>query len=169
MLDLQYIVWGLAKLVLAGLCGAAVGWDREAHEKAAGLRTHILMALGACLFALISIHLEADYDNVDVMRVVQGALMGTGFVCAGVIFRDGTHIRGLTTAAGLWIMGAVGLAIGLGYFTLGLFATALTFLAMAFLERGKRRIQKHEDMDGSGGTEGPPEDDGTTDENRGSD
>jgi putative Mg2+ transporter-C (MgtC) family protein len=133
----------LGKLVLAGACGAAVGWEREAHEKSAGLRTHILMAIGACLFTLVGRDMVGDYPNVDIMRVIQGALIGTGFVCSGVIFRDRDAVRGLTTAAGLWIMGAVGVAVGFGYFYLAIVTTGLTFVSMTLLQRSKRRIRSH--------------------------
>ena len=137
-----YYAAALGKLVLAGACGAAIGWEREAHEKAAGLRTHILLALGACLYALAAVQLRAAYaSGADVMRVIQGGLIGTGFICGGVVFREGNTVRGLTTAAGLWIMGAIGVAIGLGFYFIAVSATGLTFLSMTVLKRGERRIR----------------------------
>jgi putative Mg2+ transporter-C (MgtC) family protein len=151
-----YLV-ALGKLVLAGACGAAVGWEREAHEKAAGLRTHVLLAIGACLYALTAVGLRADYPATDIMRVIQGALMGTGFICAGVIFREGRNVRGLTTAAGLWVMGATGVAVGLGHYYLAVVTTALTVIAMTVLKRGETKIRsriRHGEP-AAGGTEAP--------------
>ncbi len=150
----------LGKLVLAGACGASVGWEREAHEKSAGLRTHILMAVGACLFALVARDLIRAYPDADIVRVIQGALIGTGFVCSGVIFRDQDNVRGLTTAAGLWIMGAVGVAVGFGSFFLAIVTTVLTVIAMTLLRRGKKRIRPRavdERMGGREGKTGEPE------------
>ena len=124
------------RLVLAGACGAAVGWQREAHDKAAGLRTHMLLALGACLFTLVTLGLGAG----DPMRVVQGMLVGTGFIAGGVIFRQGDLVRGLTTAVGLWVMGAIGMAAGLGQYFLALVATAAVFLVMGALQQMECRL-----------------------------
>jgi len=115
------------RLALAGLCGAVVGWQRERHEKAAGLRTHMLLAIGACLFTLVAIRINAD----DITRLLQGMVTGTGFLAGGVIFREGASVRGLTTAVGLWVMGAIGTAIGMGDYFLGVLATLLTFIVLS--------------------------------------
>jgi putative Mg2+ transporter-C (MgtC) family protein len=102
----------LVRLLLAACCGAAVGWERELHEKRAGLRTHTLICLGACLFSLVALRIQEEFAGTDVMRVVQGLLLGIGFVAGGVIFTHGHSVYGLTTAAGLWVLTGVGLAIG---------------------------------------------------------
>jgi len=126
------------RLALAGLCGAAVGWQRERHEKAAGLRTHMLLALGACLFTLVAIRVSPD----DITRLLQGMVTGTGFLAGGVIFREGASVRGLTTAVGLWVMGAIGTAIGMGDYFLGVLATLLTFIVLSVLLRVEDRIAR---------------------------
>ncbi len=123
------------KLIVALACGAAIGWERERHEKAAGLRTHMLVSGGACLFAVVAIQIQAEFPQSDMLRVVQGALMGTGFLAGGVIFREGASVRGLTTAAGLWMLAAIGLAVGLGAFLLAFAATLLSFITISLLGR----------------------------------
>ena len=122
------------RLVLAGLCGAAVGIERELHDKGAGLRTNTLICVGACLFTLVSLKV-ADFS-----RVVQGLLVGIGFLGAGVIFRRGESVRGLTTAAGLWVLTAIGLAAGLGDYFLALVGTAFTLVIIVVLKRVENLI-----------------------------
>lgn len=118
------------KLVLSGLCGALIGWEREVEEKSAGLRTHMLVALGSCLFTILSLDLSSKTAMADPSRVIQGLLMGIGFLAGGVIFREGPSVKGLTTAAGLWILGAVGLAIGMGRYAEGILGSLLAFLVI---------------------------------------
>jgi putative Mg2+ transporter-C (MgtC) family protein len=125
----------VAKIVVALVFGAAIGWERERHEKAAGLRTHMLVSGGACLFAVVGIRIQAAVPDTDLLRVVQGALMGTGFLAGGVIFREGASVYGLTTAAGLWMLAAIGLAVGLGEIILALAATVLSFITISLLGR----------------------------------
>jgi len=127
------------RLVLAAACGAVIGWEREAHEKAAGLRTHMLLAIGACLFALVALRMHEDVAQTDVMRLLQGMLIGTGFICGGAIFREGASVKGLTTATGLWVMGAVGLAAGVGQYFLAILTTVVTFVVMEFVRRAKHK------------------------------
>jgi putative Mg2+ transporter-C (MgtC) family protein len=146
----QYRVYAtdVGRMVLAAACGAVIGWERESHEKAAGLRTHMLLALGACLFALVALRMHEDVAQTDVMRLLQGMLIGTGFICGGAIFREGASVKGLTTATGLWVMGAVGLAAGVGQYFLAILTTAVTFVVMEFVRRTKHK------------PEGPPQGDG---------
>ena len=129
----------IGRLLLAAVCGAVVGRERESHEKAAGLRTHMLLAIGACLFALVALRMHEGVAQTDVMRLLQGMLIGTGFICGGAIFRDGGSVRGLTTATGLWVMGAVGLAVGVGQYFLAILTTVVTFAVMEFAYRTKRK------------------------------
>jgi putative Mg2+ transporter-C (MgtC) family protein len=140
-LDPQWATYGcdVGRLILAAACGAVVGWEREAHEKAAGLRTHILLAIGACLFTLVAVHVQGE----DITRLMQGLVTGTGFLAGGVIFREGLSVRGLTTAVGLWVMGAVGLAIGVGEYFLGVLATLVMFIVLTLVRRIERRYVHH--------------------------
>jgi len=126
----------LLRLVLAGACGALIGWQREKKDKAAGLRTHMLLALGSCTFTLVGLGMA----DGDIIRLVQGTLMGTGFICGGVIFRQGPSVRGLTTAVGLWSLSAVGVACGAGEYVLAVIAALATFAVMAGFVKVEKKI-----------------------------
>jgi putative Mg2+ transporter-C (MgtC) family protein len=122
------------RLLVAAICGGVVGWERESHEKGAGLRTHMLICVGACLFGLLTLEIRKEFDDADVMRVVQGLLLAIGFLCGGVIFTRQGSVQGLTTAAGLWVLIGVGLAIGFGFYFLGALGTALAFIIIGTLK-----------------------------------
>ncbi|MBX9582994.1 MAG: MgtC/SapB family protein [Gemmataceae bacterium] len=102
------------RLAVAGLLGALLGWEREKRGKAAGLRTHILVAVGSAAF--VAIPQQAGYDPNGVARVIQGLVAGIGFLGAGCIIKSeaDAHVSGLTTAAGVWLTAAVGVAAGVG-------------------------------------------------------
>jgi putative Mg2+ transporter-C (MgtC) family protein len=134
----------LAKLLFALACGAAIGWEREIHEKAAGLRTHMLVSAGACLFAILGLEYERGGRPADFLRVAQGIMMGVGFLAGGVIFREGTLVRGLTTAAGLWVIAAIGLSVGMGDFVLAFLATALCFVTISVLGKAEQKAKMHQ-------------------------
>jgi len=133
----------LAKLLFALACGAAIGWEREMHEKAAGLRTHMLVSAGACLFAILGLEFLGEGRQADFLRVAQGIMMGVGFLSGGVIFREGPLVRGLTTAAGLWVIAAIGLSVGMGDFALAAIATVLCFVVVSVLAKAERRAKLH--------------------------
>jgi putative Mg2+ transporter-C (MgtC) family protein len=139
--DALYYLDFAGRLILAGLCGAMVGWQRERHEKAAGLRTHILLAVGACLFTLVAVAVHGE----DTTRIMQGIVTGAGFLGGGVIFREGASVKGLTTAVGLWVMGAVGMAIGMGEFFLGVVATVLVLVVLSVLIWVEQRMSRQPD------------------------
>jgi putative Mg2+ transporter-C (MgtC) family protein len=132
------------KLLLAGACGAVIGRERESRDKPAGLRTHILLALGACVFALLALAMNDEHSGTDVLRLVQGVLMGTGFICGGVIFQQGTTVRGLTTAAGLWIVAAIGMGVGVGHYFVAIVATVLAFIIMEATRLDRVASRTHE-------------------------
>jgi putative Mg2+ transporter-C (MgtC) family protein len=102
------------RLVIAALLGGMLGYEREQRGKAAGLRTHMLVALGAALFVLVP--QQSGMSNEDMSRVIQGVITGMGFLGAGAILKMTSEetIKGLTTAAGLWVTAAIGIAVGLG-------------------------------------------------------
>jgi len=134
------------RLVLAMLVGGAVGLEREATGQIAGLRTHMSVALGAALFAVVSAYSFAEFIGpradtnyqVDVTRVASNVVTGVGFLGGGAIIKLGASIRGLTTAASMWVTAAIGLAIGLGNYTAG-FASAVALLFALTVLRGRRR------------------------------
>lgn len=132
----------ILKLFIAIVCGAAIGLEREIRDKAAGLRTHILVCLGACLFGMLGLTLTAEYRSADILRLAQGLLIGIGFLGAGVIAREGASIKGLTTAAGIWVMGAIGLAIGVGSYYIAIAGTIFSLLTLALFGKVERLIKK---------------------------
>jgi putative Mg2+ transporter-C (MgtC) family protein len=118
--------------------GAAVGLERQLHAREAGLRTHLLVSVGAALFTIISAYgfhdvLEsnsASLVRLDPSRIAAQIVTGIGFLGAGAIIRQGVSIRGLTTAATLWVVAAIGMAAGAGFYSAGVVGTALVLLAL---------------------------------------
>lgn len=127
----------LARLLIAAVCGAVVGWERQWRHKPAGLRTYMLVTTGSAAFTVGAARLAAlnpaGGDLVDATRVIQGIVGGIGFLGAGAVFRSGASVEGLTTAAGIWVMGAIGIACGLGFYDLAISTTVLTLLIVAVL------------------------------------
>ncbi len=122
------------RLCAAALCGAALGLDREVRGKAAGLRTHTLVAISAAVTTLVALELyeglayRTDSGNMDPTRVIQGVAQAIGFISAGVMIRAGTSVRGATTAAVIWMAGALGIACGAGFYVLAGMALALCLI-----------------------------------------
>ena len=130
------------RLTAAGILGALIGYERERAGKAAGLRTHVLVVLGTCLFVLGG---EAIGMNNDALsRIIQGIATGIGFIGAGSILKlnEEHHIRGLTTAAGLWMTSAIGVCVGLGMVGIGIVAAILTLIVLAVLKRFESKSEK---------------------------
>ena len=111
------------RLVLALILGSAIGYERKVHNKAAGMRTHALVCVGSTLFAVLSTFTVQDPSSSA--RIAAGLITGLGFLGAGMIFRNETRVEGLTTAAEIWVLGAVGLAIGFGYYIIAVAASVI--------------------------------------------
>ena len=128
----------VVRLLLAALLGGLLGLQRELVGKAAGIRTHMLVALGSAFFVLIPD--QAGMPFVDLSRVIQGVVTGIGFLGAGAILKlsEQKQIHGLTTAAGLWLTAAVGIAVGMGRDASAILGTALAFIILAFLPQVRR-------------------------------
>lgn len=143
-----------ARMVGAVLLGAVIGAEREYQDHPAGLRTHILVALSACVFALLSIesvHMAGFADEqvrIDPLRVIEAVTSGVAFLAAGMIVFSRGQVKGLTTGAGMWLAGAVGLAVGLGYWFIAVVATAACFVVLFIL--GKIAIVPEADTPKSG-------------------
>ncbi|MEW6571597.1 MAG: MgtC/SapB family protein [Nitrospirota bacterium] len=143
--DAQEALAEFGKLILAALLGGAVGFEREAHGQAAGIRTNILVSVGACLLMMLSLHMEEIFRHLDVdsvvrldpARIASYAVASMGFLGAGAIIKGKGSIRGLTTAAGLWLITGIGLAIGAGYLWPAVSAAVLSLLILYFLRRIK--------------------------------
>lgn len=115
----------IIRLVAAAIAGAAIGWERQEQAKPAGLRTHSLVGLGAAL--LTSLSLYAFLPGADISRVASAVVIGIGFIGAGMIMVREQRVLGLTSAATVWVVAAVGIAFGAGYYVPALAATVLIF------------------------------------------
>lgn len=128
----------LLRLVLAGLCGMLIGLERQNRLKEAGIRTHLLVAVGACLAALVSKYgffdlMGSDFIKLDPSRVAASIVTGVGFLGAGMISVHRYSVTGLTTAAGMWVTASIGMALGCGMYVTGFLSTALVLLAQVLL------------------------------------
>jgi putative Mg2+ transporter-C (MgtC) family protein len=135
-----------AKLVLAILCGGAIGFERELSRKAAGLRTNVLICMGSALFMIISRHIGGGAPYTDPARLVAQVVTGIGFLGAGVILQARGSVTGLTTAATIFIVAAVGIAIGDGMFGAALLSTALIIVVLVVLRRVERFVLRRQRM-----------------------
>jgi putative Mg2+ transporter-C (MgtC) family protein len=140
----------LLRLCLALLLGACIGAERQSHDEPAGLRTNTLVALGTCLFMLISAYgfsafLTISHFQVDPSRIASYVVAGIGFLGAGTIFRTpaGEQVRGMTTAAAIWVVAAIGLACGLGLILEAVVTTALALTILIFMRVLERWIWPH--------------------------
>ena len=127
-LEIQLII----RLLVALALGALIGYERELRAKGAGVRTHILVALGAALFMIISQYGFSGADRFDAARVAAGVVTGIGVLGGGIIMKK-NHVFGLTTAAGLWVTGAIGMAAGCGLFLMAAVCTALVLICLELL------------------------------------
>lgn len=120
----------VVRLMVAAVLGGLLGWEREHAGKAAGVRTHMLVAMGAALFVLVA--QQAGISAADSSQVVQGIVAGVGFLGAGTILKGDTegHVKGLTTAAGIWLTAAIGVAAGLGLEVTAVLSTALALVVL---------------------------------------
>lgn len=122
----------LRLLVAAGL-GAVIGIEREFRQKPAGLRTNILIAVGAALFTTVSIELAARYGGGSPDRIASQIVTGVGFLGGGAILRSGRNVHGMTTAATIWVNAAIGMAAGAGEFGMATAATLITVVVLLLL------------------------------------
>jgi putative Mg2+ transporter-C (MgtC) family protein len=159
--DLDHVGRAGVRLLVAAALGAVLGYEREEEGKAAGLRTHMLVSLGAALFIIASLEAGATVDQIT--RVIQGMVAGIGFLCAGVIFRvpEKTRVRGLTSAADLWVTCAAGMTAGLGLFWPAVLAVALALFILLGVRAVERWLHlrgkmKHDDSDKSDQSENAP-------------
>lgn len=135
-----------ARLMLATLLGAAIGFEREWRNHPAGLRTHILVALAAACFTVIGIEIthsrqfEDDGARLDPLRLIEAVTAGVAFLAAGTIIVARGRIKGLTTGAGLWLAGAVGLAAGLGFWQIATLGTLLALVVLGLVHPFEKSV-----------------------------
>jgi len=144
--DLDLASAALRMLAAAGFA-AMVGWERESRDKPAGFRTHVLVGLGASTFTILGISLFRELEsgpasNIDPIRVIEGIVGGIGFLGAGAIVRSGGNVEGVTTAAGIWVVGALGVACGIGDYALAGVVAGFTLVTLALLGAVECRLAK---------------------------
>jgi len=140
----------IIRLLMASILGASIGFERDIHGRAAGLRTNLLISLGAAVFMLVSEALAVSYAgktgnsvlSADPGRIAAQIITGIGFLGAGAIIKHGFTIRGLTTAACIWISAAIGMSAGAGFFEFALVATIIGLLCLVLLHRLEKKYAK---------------------------
>ncbi len=125
----------IIRLVASAGVAGLIGWERESHHKPAGLRTHMLVSVASTLITLVSID---AIPGSDPSRIAAGIVTGIGFLGAGTIFRDRNHIQGLTTAASVWAVSGLGIAVGAGYYIAAIIAAIILFITLR-IKIGKRK------------------------------
>jgi putative Mg2+ transporter-C (MgtC) family protein len=130
-----------ARLFLAAGLGAAIGVERELRQKAAGLRTNILIALGSAIFTVVSLEIARMGGTPD--RIAASIVTGIGFLGAGSILRSGKSIHGMTTAATIWVNASVGMAAGAGLYTIAITGTIITLIVLALLPYLEQRLDRY--------------------------
>lgn len=139
LLDSQIVIRLALSVFLSGL----IGIERQLHRRDAGLRTHILVALGSCLIMLTSIYvfdIYKDKASVDPARIAAGVITGIGFLGAGTIIREREGVRGLTTAASLWFVAGVGLSVGIGFYSAAFLATVFALTVLLVLRYAEEKF-----------------------------
>jgi len=146
MAEWHYLAVSLSKLTLAAAVGGVIGFERESHGQSAGLRTNLLVCVGACLMMQLSLFMEELFRNLPVAtsvvrldpgRIASYAIASMGFLGAGAIITGKGSVRGLTTAASLWLVTGIGLTIGAGYLSLALFTALVSIVCLYALRRAK--------------------------------
>ena len=146
-----------ARLLLAAIFGAAIGFEREWRNRPAGLRTHVLVCVAAATFAILTIEIIhapmftadalGDAVKVDPIRIVEAVTAGVAFLAAGVVIFTRGQVHGLTTGAGMWLAGAIGVACGLGLWQIALFSTVLALLVLILLYAFENRMDMNQGDD----------------------
>ncbi|MFZ5640130.1 MAG: MgtC/SapB family protein [Bacillota bacterium] len=133
----------IVRVVLSCILGGLIGLERESLNKSAGFRTHILVCVGSALIMLVSQEIYFQYRGqtpMDPARIAAQVVSGIGFLGAGTIMREGVNVRGLTTAASLWVVAGIGLAVGTGFYFAALVTTGVVFLVLIYLGKVERMM-----------------------------
>ena len=144
--NIELNTWGCVyRMVLSMLLGSVVGYERKRKGQTAGVRTFSLIAMGATLAMILSIYVPQEYlglKNGDPGRIAAQVVTGVGFLGAGAIIQMKGSVRGLTTAAGIWMVATIGMAVGMGMYTLSIISTGLIIFVLIWLERIENRISR---------------------------
>jgi putative Mg2+ transporter-C (MgtC) family protein len=141
MSDLTIII----NLFVAFILGGVIGWLREKQGKSAGLRTHILVAVGSALFMMLSGEMLLKSGLADPGRIAAGVVSGIGFIGAGAILQARGAVKGITTAASIWVAAAIGMASGTGFYVGAVATTIIAGITLELLQRAEKRIIKSKD------------------------
>ena len=134
--EIRFTIDAFVKLGLAALLSGIIGYEREHSHRPAGFRTHILVSVGSALVMLTSVYIAKDQGMVtDVTRMSAQVISGIGFLGAGTILREGFSVKGLTTAASLWAVACIGIAVGAGFYAGAFVATVVIYLTLNSLKR----------------------------------
>ena len=136
------------RLIVATVLSGMIGFEREMHGRAAGLRTHVLVGVGSTLIMLTYLHIFDMYIYrvpLDPTRIAANVIAGIGFLGAGTIIRAGSSIKGLTTAASIWTVAAIGLAVGCGYYLGAFFTTVIMLIALLFFRKIESAVVQRKD------------------------
>jgi len=132
------------RIFLTILLSSIIGYERELRQKGAGLRTHILVGVGSALIVLTSFHvfdIYKDTTTIDPSRMIAGIVTGIGFLCAGTIIRGGSQVIGLTTAATMWIVSSIGIAVGAGHYSAAIIVTVVVFFVLISMRSIEKKIK----------------------------
>jgi putative Mg2+ transporter-C (MgtC) family protein len=131
------IMDAIVRMFLAAVLGAVVGWERESKNKPAGLRTHMLVSVGSASFTLLIFEMHSSLKELgqvgDPLRIIEAIVGGIGFLGAGTIIQSRGSVEGITTAASIWVVGAVGVACGTGNYTIALITVVFAFLILSIM------------------------------------
>ena len=119
------------RIIVAIILGGCLGLEREVFHKPAGLRTHMLISLGVVIFSITAIL----FSNDDPSRLLSGMITGVGFLGAGAILKSGEHVAGMTTATSMWVSSAIAMAVGFGYYSIGIIGACLAIIVLYILEK----------------------------------
>lgn len=142
MSELELINMLYPKILVATFCGFIIGWERELKQKVAGIRTHILVCVGACLYTSVGFVLAKEYQ-IDPSRIIGQIVTGVGFLGAGVILVKEDKVVGVTSAAFIWLIASIGVFIGIGYLLTPTILTLGLLLQILILEKVETRITKN--------------------------
>jgi putative Mg2+ transporter-C (MgtC) family protein len=133
----------ILRLLLSVFLSGFIGLERQIHRRSAGLRTHILVCLGSCLIMLTSMYIFDIYKDkapIDPARIAAGVITGIGFLGAGAIIRGNEGVSGLTTAASLWVVAGIGLAVGCGFLKAGIFTAVLALIVLLLFREVETKV-----------------------------
>lgn len=141
MSEIELLTFVLPKVITATICGLIIGIEREFHNKAAGIRTYIIVCVGTALYTMVPFILPTIY-HVDPTRVIGQIITGIGFLGGGVIFKQDDKVNGVTSAAFIWLMSAIGVIVGLGYLVSGIILTLGLVIVLTILLKFEKIIEE---------------------------